>query len=46
MKIHFDIEGATIRFRVVIPDPCSKTCRRFLPYAVGVFYPGLYHRTG
>jgi hypothetical protein len=46
MKINFDVEGDSIRFRPLVPDPCSKSCRKFLPYAIGVFYPGTYHRTG
>jgi hypothetical protein len=45
MKIHYDIRGNTVRFAPIVPDPCSKKCEDFLPYPVGVFYPGTYHRT-
>ncbi|HEX9385049.1 MAG TPA: hypothetical protein VF918_01920, partial [Anaerolineales bacterium] len=44
VTVHFSIEGDTLTFEVVVPDPCEGTCRDNTAWALSAFYPGPFQR--
>ena len=44
VTVHFNIEGDTLRFEVVVPDPCVGNCREATAWALSAFYPGPFER--
>ena len=44
VTVHFSIEGDTVLFEVVIPNPCEGTCRDNTAWALSAFYPGPFQR--
>jgi len=44
VTVHFIIEGDTVMFEVVVPDPCEGTCRDNTAWALSAFYPGPFQR--
>jgi hypothetical protein len=44
VTVHLSIEGNTVMFEVVVPDPCVGSCRDNTAWALSAFYPGLFER--
>jgi len=44
ITVHFSIEGDTLMFEVVVPDPCVGSCRNNTAWALSAFYPGPFQR--
>jgi hypothetical protein len=44
VTVHFSIEGDTVMFKVVVPDPCVGSCRNNTAWALSAFYPGPFQR--
>lgn len=44
VTVHFNIEGDTLMFEVVVPDPCVASCRQATAWALSAFYPGPFQR--
>jgi hypothetical protein len=44
VTVHFSIEGNTVMFEVVVPDPCVSSCRNNTAWALSAFYPGPFQR--
>ena len=44
VTVHFSIEGDTLMFEVVIPEPCVGSCREANAWALSAFYPGPFQR--
>jgi TolB protein len=40
VTVHFNIEGDTLMFEVVVPEPCVGSCREATAWALSAFYPG------
>jgi hypothetical protein len=44
ITVDYRIEGNTLRFDVVVPDPCTGKCRGATAWAIAAFYPGRFER--
>jgi hypothetical protein len=44
ITVDYRIEGKTLRFDVVVPDPCTGKCRGATAWAIAAFYPGRFDR--
>jgi hypothetical protein len=44
VTVYFYIEGETLMFEVVVPDPCVGSCREATAWALSAFYPRPFQR--
>lgn len=44
VTVHFSIEGDTLMFEVVVPEPCVGSCPEANAWALSAFYPGPFQR--
>ena len=44
VTVRFSIEGDTLMFEVVVPEPCVGSCREANAWALSAFYPGPFQR--
>jgi hypothetical protein len=44
ITVRYRIEGDTLNFAVVVPDPCTRSCRIATAWAISAFYPGPFTR--
>jgi hypothetical protein len=44
VTVHFNVEGETLMFEVVVPEPCEGSCREATAWALSAFYPGPFQR--
>jgi hypothetical protein len=44
ITVSYRIEGDTLDFAVVVPDPCTGRCRLAAAWAISAFYPGPFTR--
>jgi hypothetical protein len=42
--VHFQVSGDTLKFDVMVPDPCKGKCREGTAWAISAFYPGPFKR--
>lgn len=44
ITVHYLVEGDTLTFDVVVPDPCTGNCPAATGWAISAFYPTPFHR--
>lgn len=46
VTVRYRVQGDTLAFEVVAPDPCTGGCRMATAWALSAFYPGAFDRSG
>jgi hypothetical protein len=45
ITVRYRVQGDTLAFEVVAPDPCTGGCRMATAWAISAFYPGAFERS-